>query len=299
MRRGFQLLGVLVRTALRGLQASPGTTAATVLTIGIALFVVGFFALLAVNMRGLLERVGEEIPVSAYFASAVDEESALGWVRQAESIDGVDSVVFVSSAAALERFRGSAGGEELLEGVEGNPLPASLEVSLGKGARDPGAVDRIARELEAFEAVDDVRYGGEWLEGYNRALQVVRAASWGLGTVLGLAALLIASNTIRLGIYAREDELEILALVGASRTVIRSPFLLEGLVQGMLGGVLALSLLGIGFLVFRVPLGGGFELLIGSAPPRFLGVGPSAALLGGGAALGGIGAVTALVGWRK
>ena len=271
MRRRLQVLGVLVRTALRGLQASPGTTAATVLTIGIALFVVGFFALLAVNMRGLLERVGEEIPVSAYFASAVDEESALGWVRRAESIEGVDSVVFVSAEAALERFRGSAGGEELLEGVEGNPLPASLEVSLGRQARAPGSVVRIARELESFEAVDDVRYGGEWLEGYNRALQVVRAASWGFGTVIGLAALLIVSNTIRLGIYAREDELEILALVGASRIFVRSPFLVEGVLQGILGGVAALAFLGAGFLAFRAPLGGGFELLIGNAPPRFLG----------------------------
>ena len=239
MIRALAVVSVLVRTALRGLRAGVPSTVATVVTIAVTLLVVGAFALLALNMRSLLDRVGDEIQISVFLVGPIGEEDAVSWVRRAESIEGVDSVVFVSPKAALERFRRTTGGGSLLEGIEGNPLPASLELSLHESFRDGPSSAQIAETLQELPGVEDVTYGGRWTEGYGQALALVGAATWGFGAVLGLAALLIVSNAIRLAIHAREDEIDILGLVGASRTFVFAPFLIEGGLQGLLGGVLA------------------------------------------------------------
>lgn len=299
MTRFLAVVSVLLRTALRGLQASVASSLATVLTIAVTLLVVGAFALLALNMRGLLDRVGDEIRVDVFLAGPIAEADAVSWVRRAEAIQGVGSVVFVSPEAALERFRRSVGGGALLEGVEGNPLPASLELSLSDGFRDRRSAARVAEVMAAHPGVDDVRYGDAWTQGYARALVVVRVVTWGFATVLGLAALLIVSNTIRLAIHAREDELEILALVGASRTFVWTPFLIEAGLQGLLAGCLAWLCLFAGFHLLAGSLEVEFAWLIGGVPPRFFGIPESAALLAGGGMLGLLGAVLALLGRRR
>ena len=119
--------------------------------------------------------------------------------------------------------------------------------------------------MSAHSGVEDVRYGDAWTQGYARALVVVRVVTWGFATVLGLAALLIVSNTIRLAIHAREDELEILALVGASRTFVWTPFLIEAVLQGLLAGGLALLCLFAGFHFLRCR----FQLFSSSALMAF------------------------------
>jgi len=291
--------GIGLRTAFRGIRRSAGAALATVLTIGLTLWVIGVFVLVGANMRALLEGLGEQIPVVAFFAEPVGEATALEWVRRAEALEGVDAVVYVSQEAALARFRNQVGGEELLEGVEGNPLPASLEVSLGAEARAEASALRVAEALRGFEAIGDVQHGDDWLVGYTRALAVVDAIRWTLGVVLGLAALLVVSSTVRLGAYARRDEIEILALVGASRSFVRGPFWIEGFLEGMAGGVLALCLLALAFGLLRVPEGGGFEMLLGQVPPRFLDPMESLSLVAAGAFLGLIGAVLAVVGPRR
>jgi cell division transport system permease protein len=291
--------GIALRTAWRGIGRSAGTALATVLTIGLTLWVIGVFVLVGTNMRALLEGLGEQIPVVAFFGEPVDEATALKWVRRAEALEGVDAVVYVSQEAALARFRNQVGGAALLEGVEGNPLPASLEVSLGAEAREEASALRVAEALLDFEAIRDVQHGDDWLVGYIRALAVVDAIRWGLGAVLGLAALLIVSNTVRLGAYTRRDEIEILALVGASRSFVRGPFWIEGLLEGVAGGVLALFLLALAFALLRVSAGGGFEMLLGQVPPRFLDPMESLGLVAVGALLGLIGAVLAVVSPRR
>lgn len=299
MRRVFVVLGILLRTGLHGLRTSRGTAALAVFTIALALVLVGVFLLLVRNMEGMLDRVGEEIHVTAFLERDVSEPRVEVLVAEAAAIEGVQSARFVSADVALERFRRSAGGAELLEGIEVNPLPASLEIALVPEHRGPASLERVARAVSALPGIDELAYGQEWVEGYSRAVSLVRTMSWVLGSVLALAALLICANTIRLAIYAREDELEILSLVGASATFVRVPFVIEGLVQGAAGGILALAVLYVGFSLFLPSFGAGLELLIGNAVPRFFAAGQSILLVVAGASLGGVGSVVALVGWRR
>jgi cell division transport system permease protein len=202
----------------------------------------------------------------------------------------------VSKQAALERFRRRMGGDaELLEGLDENPLPASIEVDLVPAERSSEGLASLAARLAALPGAAEVSHGHAWVEGYARALSLMQAAAFAIGGVLALAALVIVTNTIRLAVYARRDEIDILMLVGATRTFVSIPFLLEGLVQGVLGGLLALALVYGVFSLLGGPLQGAFTFLLGHATPAFLGGGARAALVAGGAALGVVGSAAALL----
>jgi cell division transport system permease protein len=256
---------LFVRTAIRGIASSPVTSGVSVVTIGVTLVLVGAFALLLRNMEELLDQFGDDL----------------------------------SQDEALERFRASVGsGSALLDGLDINPLPASLEISLRDDRRSAEGMEAVANAIEGLAGVESLSSGRDWVEGYLRAVALVRGVGVGLGIILALATLLIVANTIRLGVFARRDELEILSLVGASRPFVQTPFLLEGLVQGAAGGAIALGLL---YALFRLVLPGfefGLELLVGTMP-RFFSSGEALILVAGGAGLGLFGSAVALSGgWR-
>jgi cell division transport system permease protein len=211
----------------------------------------------------------------------------------------VAQVTLVTPEQALERFRTSLGGGELLEGVEGNPLPASLELELDESSRTTEGIAVVAASLDGLSGVDELAHGQEWIEGYARALGLARSGGTLLGVVLAGAALLIVANTIRLAVYAREDEIEILTLVGAGRLFLRTPFLLEGALQGALGGALALLLLYVAFRSWLPQIELGLAMFLGQSAPRFFAGADALGLVAVGAALGLAGSAFAMLGWRR
>lgn len=298
MKRAFVLLQIILRSALRGLGSAAGTAVLAVATIAIALFLVGAFALTVVNMEGMLERFGRELQVTAYLEQEVDDAEAVAIAERVATIEGVASVSVVGRAEALERFREIAGGAALLDGLEENPLPASIEIALLPTSRTPEGIRILADALDGLPGIDEVAHGSDWIDGYARVTSLVRVSGYALGLVLCVATLLIVGSTIRLGVYAREDELEILALVGASRTFVRTPFLIEGTIQGAMGGLCAAALLWIAFLLLVPQLEYGLAFLLGNAVPRFFHVDEIAWLVAGGAGLGLSGSIAAMLGLR-
>jgi cell division transport system permease protein len=183
----------------------------------------------------------------------------------------------------------------LLEGLGENPLPASLEILLVPERRSPDGMRVVAESIRGLPGIADLASGLDWVDGYLRAIAVIRGTGIGLGIILALATLLIVTNTIRLAVFARRDELEILWLVGASRSFMNTPFLLEGFVQGAVGGAVAVALL---YGIFRLVLPGlefGLELVLGTAP-RFFTPAEALVLVAEGASLGLIGSVAAVTG---
>ena len=290
-------LGYFVRTSFAGLRSSPVTTAVAVITIAVSLVLVGAFALLLANMEELLGRFGDDLQVTAYLEDGLSAEQVNELVRIAHTVEGVQAARIVSKQEALERFRAGVGqGSALLEGLGENPLPASLELTLAPEQRSAAGMARVVGSLEGLAGVSELASGQDWVEGYLRALALLRGIGWGLGLLLALATLLIVANTIRLAVFARRDELDILALVGASRAFVNGPFLLEGLLQGAVAGAVALALL---YALFRLVLPGfefGLALLLGGVAPRFFEPHEMAALVAGGAALGFVGSAAALAG---
>ena len=288
------------RTAWSGMRASPVTSAIASITIGLALVLFGAFALLVQNMEGVLDRLGDDLFVTAYLEDGLGADELRALQELVLTVEGVSSVRVVSKEEALVRFRSGVGrGAALLEGLSENPLPASLEIELVPERRSSGGMEVVLESIDGLAGIADLTSGHDWVDGYLRVVALMRALGLGLGAILALATLLIVSNTIQLAVYARRDELEILSLVGASRTFMQTPFLLEGLLQGAAGGVAALLLL---FGLFQLVLPSfefGLELVLGGLQPRFFAAGETLMIVLGGAGLGLFGSAAAVAGgWR-
>ena len=293
----FQLY-YFVRAAISGLRGSRLTTIVSIATIAVAVIPLGGLWVVTGNMRALLDQFGNELQLTAFLDAKVRSDAGRSLAARASSIPGVERVEFVSQEQALESFRARLGDSALLEAIEANPLPASLAIALDADHRTPVAVAAVSEALHALPGVEDVAGGETWIDGYARALRLVRSAGMGLGVVLALATLLIITNTIRLAVYARRDELSILALVGASRTFLRVPFLIEGLLQGAVGGLLGVGLL-FGIFHVAVPqLRDALELFLGWSDPSFLSLRNVGILVAGGAGFGFTGAAVAVAATR-
>jgi cell division transport system permease protein len=285
-----------LRTALLGLRASPMTTAIAVATIAVTLLLAGAFLLLVSNMERLLDRFGEDIVVSAYLEAGMSADEQRALAERVRTAPGVESVRLVTEEEAMRRFReGSAGQVSLLEGLDENPLPASLEITLAPESRSSQGLAILVDSLDGLRGIDELGYGTGWVEGYARVTALIRGIGIAIGVVLALASLLIVSNTIRLAVYARRDEIEILRLVGAGRIFVSIPFLVEGFIQGSLGGVVSVALLYGFFRILMPGLEGGLEFLLGFAKPAFIGGEGMLGLIVAGSLLGTLGSGLALV----
>jgi cell division transport system permease protein len=156
----------------------------------------------------------------------------------------VDSFDFVSKEAAVSRFRSYFPELEALPDLlETNPLPASFEVSVAADYRAPEKVRALAKRLDAVSGVAEVDYDLLWIERLSSIVGLVRVLGLAVGAALVLASVFTIFNVIKLTVYGRQDEIGIMRLVGATHAYIRGPFLVEGILQGGLGGLLALAFL--------------------------------------------------------
>ena len=288
-------LRYVLRTTGTGLRASPLTALVATFTIALALLLMGSFVLLIANMEQILDRFGEEFRISAYLEDGLAPAELELLRTRVSAAPGVERVDLVSKEQALERFRASQiGRAALLDGLDANPLPASLELVLAPTHRNRESLDRLAAALDGLPGITDLGYGSDWVEGYARAVELVRGIAAGIGGVLGIATLLIVTNTIRLALVTRSDEVAILRLVGASRVFIAVPYLLEGAVQGLLGGLIGLIFL-FGCFHMLLPLfAGSLELVLGQVAPAFLPLRTCLLLAASGAGLGAFGSAAAL-----
>jgi cell division transport system permease protein len=263
-------------------------------TIAVALFVLGAFLVLTSN----LERLGSEWSRAAEMSVYLDDDAT----PQARSaVEGfiapgqiVVSYTFVSKAEALERFKQTfADLAPAAETLAANPMPASYEVRLQAAAGERAQVEQLASRLRETPGVVDVRYDRQWLDRLVAAVSVLRGVGLGLGAFLMVAAALTVANVVRLALYARRDEVEIMRLVGAPPEYIRGPFVMEGVLQGGIGAAAALAALAAVFLTVRarylMPLAGAVNL----SSVRFLRLDLCLLLLLGGTLVGCFGGLIA------
>ncbi|MDF1566306.1 MAG: permease-like cell division protein FtsX [Deltaproteobacteria bacterium] len=234
------LILYFLRRALRGIAEAPFVNAVAVVTIGISLFVVLVVGGVATQVRNLVGSWATDISLTAYFAEGASRERAVAVGEHALSSLGEEtSLTIIEPGEALERLRRSLGQDAgILDGLEENPLPLSIEIrsaALGDGA----LAARVAREIGAMEGVESVDTGRDWAERLERVLSLVALLGQIVGGMIMLAAAIMVSNTIKLALYARRDEIEIMKLCGATDAFVRAPFLIEGLLQGLAGAILA------------------------------------------------------------
>lgn len=228
------------REAMRAFERAPMLSALSVTTIAFSLFAFGLFGLVALNLRQALQQVEDRVEVRGFVAAGTPPEAASAAVDDVALFPEVGQVRLVTESQALERARREL--REFSDVFEEGLLPSSIEVRLKPGFRDPETVARVAKRLENYDFIDDVRYGEEWVQNLYRLRNIATGAGIALGITFALVAIIIIGSTIRMAVLARSREIAIMRLVGATDGFIRAPFLIEGAIKGTMGGVLALVL---------------------------------------------------------
>jgi cell division transport system permease protein len=259
MRPGFFL-----KEALRGLRRSSAPALAALLTVLLTALVLGVFIPIVQATTGTANEVRSRVAADVYVKESATQVEQAELERAIRDTTNVKSVEFISKGEALARAqeknpKAFKAGAELLGS---NPLPASFRVT----PEDPDRLDEIVSALApngrpALDAIDEVRDREEDTDKILSATGLVKALTAGLATLLVLASVALIANTIRLSIYARRREVEVMKLVGATNWFIRWPFVIEGVIVGFFAGLLAILLLTIAKETFIDPLSERFELL--------------------------------------
>ncbi len=234
----------ILEDLIRSVKRFPGVTALSVLTIALTLYVTGLFGLFYVNVSAVLSKIGERVQLVVFLEDRAADPLVEELRTEIGSLPGVTRIVHMSKEEALERFREELGSNAfLLDEIEENPLPASLEVYFDEAHRNSDSLRIIARRFEGRDGIELVDYARPWTEKLDRVRKLVGLVGLLTGIVVVVAAVLIIASNIKLALKARENEMEIVHLVGASDFTIGRPYLLEGFLKGVLGGFAALGLL--------------------------------------------------------
>jgi cell division transport system permease protein len=220
-----------------GIRRAPLLAALGMGTMALALLAFGLFALVALNLEASLGALEDRVEIRVFLADTIPAAATDDARRALASLPGIATVGYVSRDSALRRARIEL--EEFRDLLESTPLPASLEVRLTPGAHAPAQVEAIAAQAEALPFVDEVRYGREWVEKLDQLRTAAGVAAALLGGAFAAIALLLIGTTIRMAVLARAREIEIMRLVGATDGFIRLPYLLDGFLKGVAGGLLA------------------------------------------------------------
>ena len=229
-----------LRTAIWSFRRAPLLSALTITTIAFSLFAFGLFGLVALNIRTALQHIEERVEIRAFVADGTPAERLATASADIIAYHEVQSVDIVTQAQALARARKELG--EFKDVFDSQFLPASLDVRLKPGFRNPASVRRVAERLREIDVVDDVRFGEEWITQLYKLRNIAGVVGSALGLAFAAVAVIIIGATIRMAVMARAKEISIMHLVGATDGFIRRPFLIEGSIKGICGGVLALGL---------------------------------------------------------
>jgi len=246
---------------LRGLRENFVTTVLSSLTVAFALAIFSIFIIVFINLNSFVEGMGDRTHIVAYVKDgaltakkgATAEKGVAGVKASIEALPGVRSVEYISKKEAFNILKEEMQDNlTLLEGVSPDILPASFEIKLTADHITPKDIGLVVAALKKLRWVEDIQHGTEWAERFGAILGFMEAAAIFLGLFLGAATIFIISNTIRLAVYARRDEIEIMRYLGAPGIYIKTPFLIEGLAEGIIGGAVAMVALFFGDLVLGI-----------------------------------------------
>lgn len=290
-------LSYLVFDALRSIKENPASALFTSVTLGFSLAILAFFFIIFVNLNraagGLTDRVQMVVYVKDGFANYGPERIK----KDVLSVPGVRSAEYVSKEAALKELKeGLAGRQGILEAIDTNPLPASVDIKVSEIYMEPVLFATVVDNVKKLTWAEDVQYSGKWVKKFSAFLKFIEALALIMGLFLSAATVFIVINTIRLTLYARKEEIEVMRLVGASGAFIMVPFFIEGVLHGLAGGVVSLGMLAVGMYAVagNVPGNLSFALSLPASAPVI-----SAVLIMAGIITGAVASLISMVKFLK
>ncbi|MDD5014258.1 MAG: permease-like cell division protein FtsX [Atribacterota bacterium] len=236
----FENMRFYFREALLSFRRSALMSMATILSITTILIIIGMFLLISINSSLFLKNLESQLEIVVYLKDKISEIELNNLKSNIASIDGIKEVKFVSKEEAYQRLLKDLGEQkDILSTIEVNPLPASFEVQI----KDPKMIEQIANQITKFEKVEEVEYGRETAERLLNFTYLFRRAGILVLALLIFASILIISNIIKITVYARRNEIEIMSLAGATSWFIKWPFIIEGFLQGFISSILSIIIL--------------------------------------------------------
>lgn len=287
-------LGYFFLTALHNIKKNLMIHAMATGTIALSLLILGTVSCIFLNLNDFMKRVREEIGIILFLQDGLSQVQVQNLKEDISRIHEVDRIFYVSKEEALQRLKTQLKDQDdILEGLENNPLPASFEIKLRPKFQNLESAKILAQRLENIEGIDEVQYGEAWTEWLMNTIKLVQLVASVIFVLLFVLTTLIIFSTIRLTIYARRDELEIMKLIGATNLFIKMPFYIEGLLQGFIGGVISVSVLYAIYYLFTLKIESHPLSICFLPAPGVLGI------VGAGVALGFFGSLTSFRGLIK
>ena len=216
----------------------------TLLTISLSILIVSAFILFFTNTSDIMNFWKKGLRVMAYLQPELPGSQLTDLSRRIQSISGVETVRFISKKEAFDQLKAQMKRQaSLLDNLDENPLPDAFEIRMNAATQTWDKVEFLAAEIEALDEVEEVEYGQRWLGRYTHIFNLFKLTGYAMCGIFFMAAVFIVANTIRLVIYSRRDEIEIMRLVGAAERFIKVPFYFQGLLQGALGAAIGLAIL--------------------------------------------------------
>jgi cell division transport system permease protein len=237
--------GYFFKEALTSLSRNRVLSFATISTMTICILFLGVAVLMTVNAGNFMNQLESDIQIIAYLDNSLTEAQVAGVKGKIEQTDGVEAVVFVSKAEALQRMQQKFAEKDYdLEKTLGkNPLPNTYEVK----AHNPQEVAQVAQSIKEIAGVYKVNYGQGIVERLFEVSKWVKIISIGFMVILAIGAIFLIATTIRLSVFARRKEIYLMKLIGATDWFVRWPFFIEGILMGLVGAVIAIGLLAAGY----------------------------------------------------
>ena len=240
-------IGYIFRESFSGFTRAKLSTFAAITTICISLLLLGAFTILVLNANDVVESLREKVEMEAFLADHLSPIEVSIVRDSIASLEGVREVRYVSKEQAAAIFKQEF-GEDIHKVLDFNPLPASIKIFLKDGFKTAKAAESVYQAVKQIKGVDDVIYRKTLLEMLDRRATTFLWLIFGIGVFITISSIFLVANTIRLAIYAKRKIVQTMKLIGATKSFIRGPFVLEGLVQGFIGGCAAAGIL---FLVFE------------------------------------------------
>jgi cell division transport system permease protein len=272
----------------------------SVTIICLSFLVVGIFLSLSNNLKYTAKQISENMVAVLFLENGLTSEEVDAIRQELENSPMVLNYQFTDKEQARNRFKEKFPElQGLVEDLEKNPFPPSFEVTLKEKILSTSQSSDFIQDMRTFPGIDDVQFNQEWVERMHSLSRLARAIGFFLGGILVLASLFIISNIIKLNVFARKDEIEILRLVGASNSFVRAPFLMEGSILGMLGGILSIILLTALIEIFPIYLSTAPGILTELISFRYLTFSQGLSLILAGAITGFFGSFTSLARFLK
>jgi cell division transport system permease protein len=288
-------IAFVARRAWNNLRELFWTHFLTAVAMTMTLFVFGAFMLLQENLQNLLKGWGDQIQINAYLEKKLDTGEVQNLWQRIRSLAEVQEVRYISSAQAWKDFQGALGAQSgVLEGLPQDVLPASFEITIKPAFRDSPLVAGLAARLKKEKGITVVEYPQEWVQRLSLVVLAVQWAKWILGGALFMVTFFIVGSAVKLALLARKDEIEMMQLFGASKQLIQAPFVVEGMTQGIVGGLLSILCLWLLFQSLRDVIPSGVGLVGPLAQFEFLDLRSAGVILAIGLFLGGAGSLFSL-----